>query len=148
MNGENPKTQVVRYRWNKAHDSLRSAHQELAAGAYAFAINRAYFSLFYAISALLLEQGQRFSKHSGVRAAFNRDMVKPGHVGREYGDLYNQLFRDRQEGDYVEFTDFDDPYTREKIEMCEAFLKTLRPLFASLPPDEGKASLDSENLNH
>ena len=75
-------------------------------------------------------------------------MVKPGYIGREYGDLYNQLFRDRQEGDYVEFTNFDDAYTREKIEMCEAFLETMRPLLASLPPDEEKESLDGGNLNH
>ena len=74
--------------------------------------------------------------------------MKPGHVGREYGDLYNQLFRDRQEGDYVEFTDFDDSYTREKIVMCEAFLKTMRPLFSSLPPDDEEESLDGENLGH
>lgn len=148
MNAENPKTQVVRYWWNKAHDSLRSAHQEFAAGAYAFAISRAYFALFYAVSALLLEQGRQFSKHSGVRAAFNRDLVKPGHVGREYGDLYNQLFRDRQEGDYVEFTDFDEPYTREKIVMCGAFLKAMRPLFSSLPPDDEEWSLDGEDLGH
>ena len=147
MNGENRKTRVVRYWWNKARDSLRSARQELAAGAYAFAINRAYFSLFYAVSALFLERGQRFSKHSGLRAAFNRDMVNPGYIGREYGELYNQLFRDRHEGDYIEFTDFDDPYTRKKIEMCEAFMETVRPLFASLPPDEGKESSDGENLS-
>ena len=147
MNGEDPKIEVVRYWWNKAHDSLRSARQELAAGAYAFAINRAYFALFYAVSALFLEQGQGFSKHSGLRAAFNRDMVKPGHIGREHGELYNQLFRDRQEGDYVESTDFDDPYAREKIEMCEAFLETVRPLFASLPSDEGTESLDGDNLS-
>ena len=110
MNAENPKIQIVRYWWNKAHDSLRSAHQEFSVGAYAFAINRAYFALFYAVSALLLEQGRQFSKHSGVRAAFNRDLVKPGHVGREYGDLYNQLFRDRQEGDYV-----DSPISMSRI---------------------------------
>ncbi len=30
--------------------------------------------MFYAVSALLLEEGRRFSKHSDVRAAFNRDL--------------------------------------------------------------------------
>ena len=54
----------------------------------------------------------------------------------------------KQEGDYVEFTDFDEPYTREKIVMCEAFLKTMRPLFSSLPPDDEEESLDGEHLGH
>jgi hypothetical protein len=45
----------------------------------------------------------------------------------------NQLFRDRQEGDYTEFTVFDAPYVQEKIEACEEFLAALRPLLTSLP---------------
>ena len=32
--------------------------------------------------------------------------------------------------------------------MCEAFLKTMRPLFSSLPPDDEEESLDGENLGH
>jgi uncharacterized protein (UPF0332 family) len=68
-----------------------------------------------------------------VRAAFNRDLVKPGHLSRKHGELYNQLFRDRQEGDYIEFTAFDAPYVQEKIEACEGFLAALRPLLTSLP---------------
>ena len=138
MSPESSKAEAVRYWWNKARDSLRSAHRELAANAYTFAINRAYYALFYAISAFLLEQGRQFSKHSGVRAAFNRDIVRPGLLSREHGDLYNQLFRDRQEGDYVEFTEFDAPYVREKIEACQAFLEALKPLLESLPPEEGE----------
>lgn len=135
MNGESAKAEAVRYWWDKALESLRAACRELAAGAYAFAINRAYYTLFYAVSALLLEEGRRFRKHSGVRAAFNRDIVEPGRLSRKHGDLYNQLFRDRQEGDYIAFTTFDAQYVQEKIEACEELLADLRPLLKSLPSD-------------
>jgi uncharacterized protein (UPF0332 family) len=133
VTSEGSQAAVVRYWWNKAHDSLRAARRELAADAYTFAINRAYYALFYAVSALLLEEGRQFSKHSGVRAAFNRDLVKPGRLSRKHGELYNQLFRDRQEGDYIEYTTFDAPYVQEKIVACEEFLAALRPLLTSLP---------------
>jgi uncharacterized protein (UPF0332 family) len=133
VSSEGSKEAAVRYWWDKAHESLRAAHRELAADAYTFAINRAYYALFYAVSALLLEEGRRFSKHSGVRAAFNRDLVKPGRLSRKHGELYNQLFRDRQEGDYIEFTVFDAPYVQEKIVACEEFLAALQPLLTSLP---------------
>jgi uncharacterized protein (UPF0332 family) len=133
VTGEGSQAAVVRYWWNKAHDSLRAARRELAADAYTFAINRAYYALFYAVSALLLEEGRQFSKHSGVRAAFNRDLVKLGRLSRRHGELYNQLFRDRQEGDYIEFTTFDAPYKQEKIVACEEFLAALQPLLTSLP---------------
>ena len=133
MTDEDSKAAVVRYWWDKAHESLQAAHRELAAEAYTFTINRAYYALFYAVSALLLEEGRRFSKHSGVRAAFNRDLIKPGRLSRKHGELYNQLFRDRQEGDYIEFIAFDASYVQEKIEACEEFLVALRPLLTSLP---------------
>ena len=99
-----------------------AARRDLAAEAFSFAINRAYYAVFYAVSALLLEEGRRFEKHSGVRAAFNQHFIKSGRLARKHGDLYNRLFRDRQEGDYVEFTKFDDQYVGEQIEGCEEFL--------------------------
>jgi hypothetical protein len=83
--------------------------------------------------------------HSGARAAFNRDIVKPGCLGRKHGDLYNRLFRDRQEGDYIEFTAFDASYVQEKIAACEEFLAALRPLLKSLPLDEGERELHGEH---
>ena len=91
-------------------------------------MNRAYYALFYAVSALLLEEGRRFKKHSGVRLAFNREIIKSERMERWCGDLYNEIFDDRQAGDYIEFTKFDAPYVQEKIDGCERFLATLRPL--------------------
>lgn len=135
MSEKDRKAEVVRYWWDKALESLKAAHRELAAGAHAFSINRAYYALFYAVSALLLEEGRRFRKHGGVRAAFNREIVKAGRLDRKHGELYNRLFRDRQEGDYVEFTKFDAAYVQMQLDACEEFLSDLRPLLKSLPPD-------------
>jgi hypothetical protein len=81
---------------------------------------------------LLLEEGRRFEKHSGVRAAFNQHFIKSGKLARKHGDLYNRLFRDRQEGDYVEFTKFDDQYVGEQVKGCEEFLVQIRPLIKTL----------------
>ena len=129
------KAQAVRHWWDRAHESLDAARRELAAGAYAFAVNRAYYALFYAVSALLLQEGHRFKKHSGVRVAFNREIIRTGRIERKFGDLYNELFDDRNAGDYIAFTKFDAPYVQEKVEACEEFLRELRPLIKSLPQD-------------
>jgi uncharacterized protein len=129
-------SEVVRYWWGRARESLEAARREFAVESYAFAMNRAYYALFYAVSALLLEEGQKFKKHSGVRAAFNREIIKTGRMEKRYGDLYNEIFDDRQVGDYVAFTKFDVAYVQEKIDGCEKFLADLRPLIKSLPPKE------------
>lgn len=138
MTEKDAMAEVVRYWWEKAQESLKAARRDHSAGAYAFAINRAYYALFYAVSGLLLEEGLRFSKHVGVRAAFNRHLIKTGRLSRELGDLYNQLFDDRQEGDYVEFTTFDASYVQEKLDACGEFLSDLRPLLRSLRPNAKK----------
>jgi uncharacterized protein len=135
LSEERNRAEAVRYWWDKALNSLQAARREAGAGDYAFAINRAYYTLFYAISAIFLEEGRRFTKHSGIRAALNRDIIKAGRLSRRDGELYNQLFRDRQEGDYIEFTRFDAAYVQEKILACEEFLEHLRPLVKSLPPN-------------
>jgi uncharacterized protein len=115
---------------------LRAAYREMAAGDYALAVNRAYYALFYAVSALLLEDDRKFKKHSGVRAAFNRAFVKPGRFSKTNGELYNRLYRDRQKGDYIAFAEFDQAYVDKQLQGCKAFLQNVRPLLNSLPSDE------------
>ena len=92
--------------------------------------------MFYAVSALLLEEGHRFHKHSGVRAAFNQHFIKTQRLDRKGGDLYNRLFRDRQEGDYIEFTKFDAQYVADQIKGCEELLAQIRPLIKTLAEEK------------
>ena len=121
------RTELARYWWDKAVSSLASARRELEAGAFDFAVNRLYYCVFYAVSAAHLLQGRSYRKHSGVRAAFHREFVKSGLINEEHGKLYDQLFEDRQEGDYVALSSFEADYVREQLERTEQFLAVLRP---------------------
>jgi uncharacterized protein (UPF0332 family) len=138
VSAEPPKAQAVRYWWTRAMESLAAARRDLAAGDQTFAISRAYYALFYAASALLLQEGRTFKRHAGVQAAFNREVIKAGRLGNEHGELYNRLFDDRLAGDYAAFAEFDEAYVEEQLRGCEAFLREIRPLLKSLPP-EGEA---------
>lgn len=132
MTEHEARREAVRHWWTKANESLAAARRELAAGALAFAINRAYYALFYAVTALFLEQGREFSKHAGVRAAFNQTVIKAGLLEKQYGELYNTLFADREAGDYVAFMEFDPRDVAEKVAKCETFLVAIRPLIKTL----------------
>ncbi len=131
MNTEQ-RAEVVRYWWSKAEESLASAQRELGAGAYAFAANRLYYATFYGVSAALLERKLSFRKHSGVRAGFRREFIKTGLLDVEWGKLYDQLFEDRQEGDYVALISFDREYVESQLGRCTQFLAALRPLICLL----------------
>ena len=118
--------EVVLYWWKKAEKSLESARREYEAGAYEFAINRLYYAAFYAVSAALLERNVSFRKHSGVRAAFHREFIKTGLIDVNWGKLYDQLFEDRQEGDYIALSSFENEYVEDKLEQCAKFLAEIR----------------------
>jgi hypothetical protein len=50
----------------------------------------------------------------------------------KWGKLYDHLFEDRQEGDYIALIAFDPEYVASQIELCREFLGALRPLISTL----------------
>jgi len=124
------KSSMVKYWIEKAESSLKSSKREFEAGAYDFSVNRLYYTVFYAVSALLLEKDMSFKKHSGVRAFFHREYIKEGLIDTKWGKFYDRLFEDRQEGDYTAFVEFEKDYVKEKIELCEEFFNEARKLLS------------------
>ena len=98
---------LVTYRLERAHESLDEANILLERGHANTFVNRLYYACFYAVSALLLARGLSSAKHSGVRALFQQNYVKPGIVPIEMGQLYGRLFDSRQKGDYADLVHFD-----------------------------------------
>ncbi|EFK05665.1 putative toxin-antitoxin system, antitoxin component [delta proteobacterium NaphS2] len=127
------RSSVVRYWLEKAEESMASARREFEAGSLSFAMNRLYYSAFYAVSALLMDRELSFKKHSGVRAAFHKRFIKTGLLEQKWGRLYDQLFEDRQEGDYVVFISFESNYVETQLARCAEFLEHVSRLILSVP---------------
>lgn len=128
MNNGERRSEIVRYWWSKAEESLASAKREFEAGAYSITMNRLYYSAFYGVCAALFERGLSFRKHSGVRSALHREFVRTGLLEPKYGKLYDQLFEDRQEGDYIVFVTFEPDYADQQLKNAVEFLGELRSL--------------------
>ena len=62
----------ARYRLNKSKEDLEAAKLLLDNGNYRIANNRAYYSIFHALRAMLVLDNFDSSKHSGVIAEFRR----------------------------------------------------------------------------
>lgn len=92
----------------KAEDSYAEAILLFGGKRFVGCVNRLYYSVFYAVSAVLALERKEYGKHSAVRAALHRDFVKPGRVPISIGKTYDELFFDRQEGDYTPRTSFDE----------------------------------------
>ena len=63
---------------DKSEQSINAAKLLLRDGYYDFSASRAYYAMFYAVEALMLDRDLSFSKHSAVIAAFGKKFVKTG----------------------------------------------------------------------
>lgn len=125
---------IVHYWMEKARDALASAGSEFSAGRYSFAMNRAYYACFYAASAVLLNNKRRFSKHSGVRSAVHQYLVKTGQLQIEFGKIYDRLFENRQEGDYLELVKFEEDQIRQALHDAGVFVLEMQKIIESQQP--------------
>lgn len=128
MNEEGTLKDVLDYWIEKAEDSLNSAQNELDADRLSFAVNRIYYSCFYAVSAVLLQKRLRFKKHSGVKAAFHKHLVKPGLIKREHGQFYDEIFEARQRGDYIELVRFEKKQVEQWLKQAREFVEAVKLL--------------------
>ncbi len=85
---------------DRAYHELRAVEVNIREEFYAVAVSRAYYAMFYAVSAALASIGIARSKHSAVISAFRQNFIKTGLIEPEYGDLLGVSFDARQESDY------------------------------------------------
>ena len=114
----------------KAERALAAARREYAAGDLELTANRIYYACFYAVSAVLLHDEKTFSKHSGVRAAFHRHLIKTGRVPSDHGPFYDEAFGARQQADYGADTNLDPGAISSNITKAERFVSAMRRLLA------------------
>ena len=62
----------------KADQKLDVARRDLNSGDFGDAVSRAYYAVFHALTAVLLERGLSYSSHGQALGAFNRELVKTG----------------------------------------------------------------------
>ncbi len=128
LNEEGALKEIVSYWMEKANDSLNAAQDDLKAGRLSFSVNRIYYACFYAVSAVLLQRGLKFKKHSGVRAAFHKHIVKTGLISREHGQFYDEIFEARQRGDYIELVRFEKEQVEKWLQQASEFVRAVRAL--------------------
>ena len=120
--------ELIQYRLARARETYQEAHLMHREKHWNACANRLYYACFYAVNALLIRTGHASSKHTGLRSLFNQYVVKSGKVSKEVGRLYNQLFEARQEGDYVDFVQYDEDTVKPWIPAVKKFIETLARL--------------------
>jgi uncharacterized protein (UPF0332 family) len=72
----------------------------VAHGHWRGAVNRAYYAVFHAASAALLQPDIERARHAGVQAAFGAFLVRPGRIELGFGQIYSRVRQAREIQDY------------------------------------------------
>ena len=96
-------TELLRYRYERAVETLEVAKELFANGKYKDANNRSYYAVFYAVRAVYTVQGVDFKKHKTLLANFNKEFVATEIFPRDIGRKISALSLIREQSDYNDF---------------------------------------------
>jgi uncharacterized protein (UPF0332 family) len=101
------KTEYIQYRLDTSYTTFEAARVLADNEFWNSAVNRLYYSVFYAVSALLVVHDIHTKTHSAVKGQFSLHFVKTGVFDKKYGQLLSELFDWRQKGDYENIFEYD-----------------------------------------
>jgi uncharacterized protein len=119
------KQDYIDYRIRKANETFKAAKLLAENSHWNSAINRLYYTCFYAISALLYKNDINANSHAGLKHQFTLHFIKTGLIDKDLGRLFVQLFDWRQKGDYGDFYDFDKEKTLPLFNHVEVLLNKI-----------------------
>lgn len=119
------KDDLIKYRIERAWDTLDDAHILAERGKWNSAINRLYYAAYYSVMALLLNKGLKPTTHNGSKSNFTEYFIKTGELPKEFGKLYSQLFTWRQKGNYDDLFDFDKKKIEPYFEPVKSLIKNI-----------------------
>jgi len=86
------KSDLINYRIKRAKETLEDSQLLIERKRWNSAINRLYYSAFYAVIALLLNENHKTTTHNGVKSIFSEYFIKKNIIPQEFGKRYSQLF--------------------------------------------------------
>ena len=123
-----PIKDLVKYRLDRAIETIEEAVLLANNNHWNAGINRLYYACFYATNALLIKHNLSSSKHTGVRAILNRAFVKKGIIPKELAAIYNDLFEYRKESDYEDFYHAEPETVKQMIDKTKKYVNFIKKL--------------------
>ena len=108
---------------DKAGQSLSAAELLMREGYTDFAASRAYYAMFYAAEALLLERGQAFSSHKAVISAFGVEFARTAQMDPALHRALIEAQNLRQTGDYETGTPVTEEEANQTLDAARDFLR-------------------------
>ena len=105
-----------------AREEIAVASSNTADGFLRAGVSRAYYALFYLAEALLVSEGQTYSKHSAVIAAFGQRFARSKRLDPRFHGYLKRAFELRNSADYALVSSLTQDEVRTVIAWAQEFL--------------------------
>lgn len=119
------KKEYASYRLARAKEEYETAVILFDTGHFRAANNRAYYSIFHSMRAVLAFDGYDSKKHSGIIAVFRKDYIKTGVFDVALSDIIGMASEIRNASDYDDMFIADKAETEEQIQNAKVFLNEI-----------------------
>lgn len=121
--------ELARYRLERAKQDLKDTELLYKNKSLLAANNRAYYSIFHAIQAILSLERMDFKRHKDVIGYFNKNYISTEIFPKRLGRRIGQAFQIREDSDYdykfipqIEQTEYQVETAKELIELVEEYI--------------------------
>ena len=115
---------LAKYRLEQSRENLEEAEALFNINKFKGANNRAYYSIFHAIKAILTLEQTDFKKHSSVIAYFNKEYISKKIFPRELGKRVSEARFFREKSDYMDFYIVTKEECENQIETAKIMIKS------------------------
>ena len=116
---------VVSLEIAKAFSTQEEVDLLVEKGYWNAAANRLYYSVFHAVSALLIHDGIRIKSHKGAGVMLNQHYIQTNKISPELGKLYRRLELMREESDYNCFYNTSPEELKKELEPARELIDTI-----------------------
>lgn len=118
--------ELMKYRFDRAVETLTVAHALLENGNYRDANNRSYYAAYYAMKAVYALKGKDFRKHKTLIAEFNKEFVATEIFPKSLGRKISVLALIREQSDYNDFYIASKQESQQQVEIAEELVAAVR----------------------
>ena len=125
---EESRKHLIQHKLDKADSTIDDIRFLLDNDKLDIAINRIYYAVFYALSALALKHQFSTAKHQQLIGWFNREFIKENVVDRRFGEILHRAFDKRSKGDYDDFVEFSKEEVEQMLHDTVLFVEKIKEL--------------------
>jgi uncharacterized protein (UPF0332 family) len=125
---ERDRDSLIEFRLNQAKDTVELARFLVSNDKLVVAVNRIYYGMYYALTALALKNRFETSKHGQLIGWFNKEFITTKKADSKFGKILRNAYQNRTKGDYDAFISFSKPEVEFMLSEMSDFIDEINRL--------------------